>query len=824
MNSMQLPMLAALLHDIGKFTQRAEQPQSGDQEDQYCPVYQGRATHKHVLYSDYFIEKGLPLPPELEGDRSRLARLASSHHKPAQDSRIERTLQIADRLSAGSDRKAGEETDGDYKSARLLSIFEQVSLTEERRFEDLSKGLYHGLKPLSQAGDPQPLSQARETSYSDLFNDFCAGLDQLPLNFGVNTYIDALCSLLEEYTWCIPSSTYKSLPDISLYDHSVTTAALAQVLLAYAEKTGIEPGEKADNEEKFMLVSGDLSGIQSYIFNLDRSHGSGVAKLFRARSFYLQALTRSVILALCEKLGLSSLCRVMDAGGRFLLLVPALDEVRTALADFELELQQQMFARFSGQLSLNLDWSVTLSEADFKMEKLSTFLDRANDSLEGRKTNRFDRLFKTGQSPIIDLDFSAYDQGDCSVCHCHPVDVEASARQQRESGREVKLCANCADQIRLLGTQLPKCSYLVFEKETGREGMPLLFGYQLRLEKSLQPERDGKAVELVSYSQRGLCAYQPIAAHLPRVEVKDLEFWTYFKEVREIDGTLYRGDDPVEKDQPKTFEMLASCARRLDKNGDPVGRSFLGSFKADVDNLGLVFSVGLQKRLSLSRFTSLSRMLNHFFSEELVRWVKSDWPNLYIIFAGGDDLFLLGPWRDLVRFAGQLNQRFRSWTAERPDLTLSAGLSVHHPGLPVHAIAAVTEAALEASKHHQQGDMLKDAVSLFDVTADWSRFEGLVAQGERLLQWLDDEVIPKGLAGRLLTYGDMHRRFALDGDIPAGIYKSHMRYDFARNLNDKKLPNDIARAEILGMQNNDELMQDIRLPVSYALYQTRIDH
>lgn len=826
MQDLQLALLAALLHDIGKFAQRAGRPASTDQEDMYCPTdsQSGRGTHRHVLYTDHFIENDLPLPPELEEHRSRLARWAASHHKPAADDLVEQTLQIADSLSAGSDRKQGEEAEGDYKTARLLSIFEQVDLRGERDSAELGKGRYHRLEPLSQASAPVSLEQARETGYSELFGQFQEGLKDLPLDLGAGAYMGGLVSLLEEFTWCIPSSTYKSLPDISLYDHSLTTAALTQALLLHARQTGIRPGEQADSAEKFLLVGGDLSGIQSYIFDLDRSHGSGVAKLFRARSFYLQALSRGVILALCERIGLSTLCRVMDAGGRFLLLLPNLDSVRKELGDFDLALQREMFERFGGRLSLNLDWSVALRECDLNMKRLRDYLDRANDALETRKLRKFDRLLETGRSPVVELDFDAYKEGgDCSVCHCHPVDTEASSKQQRESGREVSLCRECADQIRLLGGKLPKCNTLVFEKGDKGDAVDLLFGYRLRLEKGLNQERDKGAAELVAYDRRGRAAYLPLAAQLPKITDSDLATWRLCGEIQEKDGEPYRGEDRVQVGEPKTFEMLAAASRRINKDGYPIGRSFLGAFKADVDNLGLIFSIGLQNRLSLSRFASLSRMLNHFFSEELVRWIRQDYPDIYIIFAGGDDLFLLGPWTRLVPFAGELNRRFRAWVAERPDLTLSAGLTLHRPGLPVHAIAEVAEEALEHSKHHQDDGRAKNACTLFGVTCQWNRYEELTEQGQKMLAWLDEGIIPRGLAARLLEYGKRHNEF-MDGKVEAGLYRSHMRYDFARNLNEKKLPDETVRAEILGLQINDELLRDIRLPVSYALYQIRTDH
>ena len=829
-NERDLLILAALLHDIGKFCQRAGRPKSSDDVG-YCPIDKssGKPGYLHVLYSDYFIENDLPLPPELEGQRSALARLAASHHKPAQDSLPEQALCQADRLSAGGDRKGEEEARGDYKSARLLSIFEQVQLEQERPFSELAAGRYHALEPLAVAGAPQDLEQARGGNYAQLFTKFTAALADLPLNLGVNSYIGALNSLLEEYTWCIPSSTYKSLPDISLYDHATTTAALAQVLARYAAATGVQPGQNVEIDKKFMLLGGDLSGIQSYIFNLDRSHGSGVAKLFRARSFYLQALTHAVILEICRRLEISPLARVMDAGGRFLLLLPALKEVREQLADFELELQRQMFNRFQGRLSLNLDWSVSLTEHDFNIKRLRGFIDAANDALEQRKLSKFQRLFATGINPVIDLDYSAYAAGDCSICHSHPVDEESSRRVAAGGGNEVQLCRECATQITVIGTRLPRCRYLLYSSAPGSAAVELLFGYHLSLEEHCPEKAAATMVDLVAIRQRGRCAYQPIAAHLPKISDKDMELWKFCDEIKQVDDKWYSGDDAIKAGDPKTFEMLARSARRLDKDGNPVGRSFLGAFKADVDNLGLIFSTGMHNRLSLSRFASLSRMLNHFFSEELVRWIETDWPNLYVIFAGGDDLFLLGPWSDLVTFAAEFNQRFRAWVAERPDITISAGISVHHPGVPVHAIAAAAEDALEKSKGHsadkgeKSSGQSKNAVTMFGVTCSWSEFSTLKEQGDKILGWLDEQIIPRALASRLLNYSAMLREFEA-GKIEKGICLSHMRYDFARNVNEKKLPDDTVRAEVLGLQLNRPLLRNIRLPVSYALYRTRYDH
>ena len=60
--------LASLLHDIGKFYQRADTGSVSTSkylkehcktEATYCPLYNGRYTHKHVLWTAQFIEDNM---------------------------------------------------------------------------------------------------------------------------------------------------------------------------------------------------------------------------------------------------------------------------------------------------------------------------------------------------------------------------------------------------------------------------------------------------------------------------------------------------------------------------------------------------------------------------------------------------------------------------------------------------------------------------------------------------------------------------------------------------------------------------------------------
>jgi len=826
---LQQLVLAALLHDIGKFAQRAGRGKSSSQEDMYCPVHKdGYATHKHVLYTDYFIEHDLPLPPELEPHRSSLARLAAAHHKPAADDSLELAIQGGDCLSAGADRIGGEPEDGDYKKARIVSIFDQINLREEMTWDDVTadKRHYHHLKAIDEleAAFPVKGEIAQKSDYATLFIQFLDALKELPLDFGINHYIASITSLLEKYTWCIPSSTYKSMPDIPLYDHSTTTAALAQVLAVYQEEREVACGEKTDSEKKFLLVGGDLSGIQKYIFGIDKSHAAGVAKMFRARSFYIQMITHSVILNLLKRLALHEVAKIMDAGGRFILLVPATPRVKAALKEFELELQQWFYTQFNGIISLNFSYQIEMTENDLKQNRFSHSLDLFNDHLEERKLHKFDLLFATGCSPVMPMESGDYSQnGVCSLCQIEPADTEAAIRYARKNhGKQLSICAACQSLIDDIGTNLPKKGYLILKTSKASAPLPLFGNLAMEFIKTPDGKEHGNSIDILNLKQRGKFSYHAIAGHLPLISEGDISHWNQMQITRNQGNEIFYKDDLVEDGKPKTFQLLAESACSIGQiDQKPHGKSLLGAFKADVDNLGFIFSIGLGDRISISRFASMSRMINHFFANHLVQQIKEKYKDIYLVFAGGDDLFLLGPWTQVIEFAEQIGAEFQKYVAENKDITLSAGISVVKPLLPMHTIVDDAEKLLEESKGRKNkvGDSIKNAMTLFDVTTDWSKFSALLAQGDEYFDLLEEGKVTTGLIGRLLEYSRMYKKFK-GGDIRSGIYLSHMEYDFHRNL---KFAESQERDNFTAVKHADNLKY-IAQPVTYALYRWRSDH
>lgn len=82
--------LAALLHDIGKFYQRADHGSVSKSmflkgeyksESSFCPMYNGRYTHKHVLWTAQFMDEHKSIFPQQDvKELDDLIHIAAGHH------------------------------------------------------------------------------------------------------------------------------------------------------------------------------------------------------------------------------------------------------------------------------------------------------------------------------------------------------------------------------------------------------------------------------------------------------------------------------------------------------------------------------------------------------------------------------------------------------------------------------------------------------------------------------------------------------------------------------------------------------------------------
>lgn len=795
--------LGALLHDIGKFSQRAHRnkeglgPQSLGIESSICPTDWNSKlpTHQHVLYTNEFVEN-LPFLPE-GLDKSRVANLASYHHRP--DSPEQKIITEADRLSSGMERydADGEGASGGrrFRRVRLQSVASTV-------FPSAAKAAppaVFSLTPLTPK-DAFPLGSGTNDDLTDqyqaLWRRFLPAWAENQCNDPVG-FINRAMSILERHTWCIPSAT-NAVPDISLFDHLKTTAAIA-VCLAKADEKSKEP---------FLLVAADLTGIQRYIFDVRQGTG-GLARRLRARSFKVAAYTESISIALLGRLGLPLAQRILFAGGKFHLLLPNSASVRDQLNAVKREVARWLFDNSSGEVGLAME-AVPLGQAG--LENLSDSVSRLNARLrEARDRAGEGVLFQSGawEPSEFVLPELTLSEG-MALCEC----CRMKSAPEREHHDDVShICDDCFAEEQV-GRRLPAARYVAFYSDSSGRNRTPIGSFEL-LEARAQPQ--GTAQLLLDLEGESLGDSRwPITGafrgrHIPH--------------------------DPA-TDHAITFQDLARKS---------TGREALACLKMDVDNLGYLFSQGLKDhtpegaatgdvrdRTSISRVATLSRTLDVFFAGHLEALLRAEFDDVYLLYSGGDDVAAVGPWNRIFDLALRIRQDFARFTGANPAWSLSGGIAVVNPRVPVLLAVEEAEKLLEASKtiggpgvepwplpkNKPRGEPQKGRITAFGTSIPWGHYGEVLGQARRLLGWLQDETLRTAQVRRLLHFAEMAREYQRTGDTGYLQYAPLLVRELRRNwqgANQREAHQWAAQLTVI----ESETMKSARFVCEYALYGNR---
>lgn len=215
------------------------------------------------------------------------------------------------------------------------------------------------------------------------------------------------------------------------------------------------------------------------------------------------------------------------------------------------------------------------------------------------------------------------------------------------------------------------------------------------------------------------------------------------------------------------------------------GKTILAVVKADVDNLGALFSLGLGSQASILKAACLSRSLEVFFGAWLGMHMKDKFPNMYLVYSGGDDLLAIGPWNEAIEFAHSLRQEFRRYTANNSDITLSAGIALFKVKHPIWQVAEEAEEAIKRAKEESAKGYKtpKDQVAMLGEAIKWDDWPLFSQESQRLCAWLQgaEPLVSTSFVYRLLNYARMHSSYAVDGRSDGLKYVPLLTYDIARN-------------------------------------------
>ena len=301
-----------LLHDIGKPVLRA-----GGQTGDHSSL--GYAYLKKLWQDDRDIL-----------DCVRLHHAAALRAAPPADSSIAWIACIADNISAAADRRSMDtEETGFRRYLPLVPVFSHMN--GEHPGKAVSPASADRRSCTCRWKIMDALTAAQYQTAVDALAPRLAELSR------TEQWLNSLLCLLESYLSAFPSSTNTAeSPDISLFDHLKTTAAIGVCISEYLaaeqetqfKKRLFDKEKQFMDEQAFLLYSADFSGIQKFIYTVASDKA---LRSLRSRSFFLELAMEHYADELLSLCGVGRANLLYTGGGHCYMLLPNTMEVRTAI-------------------------------------------------------------------------------------------------------------------------------------------------------------------------------------------------------------------------------------------------------------------------------------------------------------------------------------------------------------------------------------------------------------------------------------------------------------------------------------------------------------
>jgi len=745
-----LALKAGLLHDVGKVCIRATHEKK-----------------RHSVLGADFIKTFLK---DTEADE-QLLRCIKNHHGrelsvaglSADD--LAYVIYEADNIAAGADRR---EVEGDFNDSGAKFDSDLCLENIFNVFSGKGESSYFPLRALDAAKKVNFPHGNRNVAAQGQYESIIRYLQE---NFQQKSPIDMteneLLRIVEDTMMYIPSSTNtEEHADISLYDHAKITGAVAAAMVKYMKAAGIadykkfclDEGKENRNKEIFLLISGDFSGIQNFIY---RIRSNGAMRMLRGRSFYLDIALENIVDELLARLHLSRANLIYCSGGHFYILADNTEETRDTVNAIVKKVNRDMVKLFSGTLYLAVGCEPLcandlMAKSDGNQQTKNIFR-AVSEKVSLAKSSRYDRETLTELfDEKSDINETRQGARECAICHASTEDLHP----YHEKDPEVQVCEVCHG-LYALGKALiddKKSIFTVLSQKI--EGAVPVFSLS------------GPAW-LAAVSEQNLEKYMETGI-VKRIYDKNGSRTSSFMTSR-----LWAADYAAKDERGRVLDFNELAESAGEKGGKGIKR--LGVLRADVDGLGAAFMAGFihkdnknpEMYATLSRYAALSRSLALFFRRIINRVCQKELPEgiapfylfmdkgieprkIHIVYSGGDDLFLVGAWDDLIEFAVDLKRTFSVYTNHK--LTFSAGLGLYSSSYPISRMAAVTGELEDLAKKNPK----KNSIALFGSGTEYRRSEihsdvaereyAAVYEWEEFIEKVHDEKIVF-LIAHLLLHG-----------------------------------------------------------------------
>lgn len=697
-------VIASLLHDIGKLLQRT----NGEK------IYHGQVG-KNYLASLGFDKEILDA--------------VYCHHKKKLNTTVNLSNELltylvyeADNLSSEHDRKDNVNDDIDEKwinNAPLKTVFSYLNGVSKKEYAYPARDLNPNKKII------YPVEQNDIFASQDKYQSLKKIIDD---NLNKDISPNSLLELLESTMTYVTSSTNaEENLDISLFDHSKTTAAIASCLYNFLSENNISNYRERlvtnpnRDEKYYLLVSGDISGIQDFIYTIS---SKGALKSLRARSFYLEVMLEHIVDEILSELNLFRCNLLYTGGGHFYMLLPNTQKTKDVLKKAQEKINDWFIDEFGSALFIAMA-EVEASSNDLKDTK--NIFKKVSRKLSKKKLSRYNK----NQLKKLIKPYKNVSSRECVICRTS----SKSVVEKDFIDSKLEICDKCFNLLKL-GENLVKedIKFVICSEPTEL------------------------SIEMPSVNEK--------KKYLSFVTSKNFE--TTDGDRVYVLNNRCTGDTLATKlfAGNYTYKIENKTADFKELLSENKGIKRLAVLRCDVDNLGQTFVCGFneadktlcdknesseQKTYStLSRITSLSRQLSLFFKFYINNVCKSDingeaniemknfsldgtdeqgkQKRISIVYSGGDDVFVVGAWLDVLNFAFDLRKAFKKYTCDK--LTFSGGLGFFSAGYPISQMASQVGELEDIAKKYDNSS--KDSLSLFGKTNDrcdtyhWDEFQSKV--------------------------------------------------------------------------------------------------
>ena len=193
-----------------------------------------------------------------------------------------------------------------------------------------------------------------------------------------------------------------------------------------------------------MMVLGDISGIQNYVFDVAEV-GGGQAQRCRARSFLVQLLAETAALRVLRALKWPLDSIRLSGAGKFLIQGPSSLEVENSLIREQHDINEWLLRETRAELRLTLGWD----DSESGTESYS----QAQQQLQKSKTRPW----------APEAGWGLLTTPPWTVGHTMQFVWPRSAQEEetdRDTGQVRRVCRTC-DSSRRLGQRLPRAKWLI---------------------------------------------------------------------------------------------------------------------------------------------------------------------------------------------------------------------------------------------------------------------------------------------------------------------------------------------------------------------------